>query len=281
MTFPRSAGLPFKDTGRGSDMARQEGPGVPAPSMGDEQITLPQIVSHEEWQAARDELLVEEKALMKARDRLAAKRRRLPVTPVRTDYRFVGPEGEVNLLDLFAGRRQLIVYRFFYAPDVENWPDGSCSGCAFFADTVVHPAHLAARDTSLVFVSAAPQERLAHLKARMKWEALPFFTLVGDDFSQGFRGRGDVRAQRLHPRRRSCVSHLLRQRARHRGDRPGVVVARHDAARPAGGLAGQPTRRPQGPPTNGGACTTTTARWRPRAVRDDIPTFGRSTVPRR
>lgn len=154
--------------------------------MGDEQITLPEIVSHEEWQAARDELLVEEKALMKARDRLAAKRRRLPMTPVRGEYRFVGVEGELSLPDLFAGRRQLIVYRFFYAPDVENWPDGSCSGCAFFADTVVHPAHLAARDTSLVFVSAAPQEHIAQLKARMGWEALPFFTLVGDEFSRDF-----------------------------------------------------------------------------------------------
>ncbi len=150
-----------------------------------QEIALPQVVSRDEWQAARDDLLAEEKALMKARDNLAAKRRRLPMTPVRSDYRFVGPEGEVNLLDLFAGRRQLIVYRFFYAPDVENWPDGSCSGCAFFADTVVHPAHLAARDTSLVFVSAAPQERIMALKARMGWE-MPFFTLVGDEFSRDF-----------------------------------------------------------------------------------------------
>ena len=150
-----------------------------------QEIALPEIVPRDEWQAARDDLLAEEKALMKARDNLAAKRRRLPMTPVRGDYRFVGPEGEVNLLDLFAGRRQLIVYRFFYAPDVENWPDGSCSGCAFFADTVVHPAHLAARDTSLVFVSAAPQERIMQLKARMGWE-MPFFTLVGDEFSRDF-----------------------------------------------------------------------------------------------
>jgi predicted dithiol-disulfide oxidoreductase (DUF899 family) len=165
-------------------MAKQEGPGIPSPSMGQE-IALPHVVAGDEWQAARDDLLAEEKALMKARDNLAAKRRRLPMTPVRNDYRFVGPEGEVNLLDLFAGRRQLIVYRFFYAPDVENWPDGSCSGCAFFADTVVHPAHLAARDTSLVFVSAAPQERIMQLKARMGWE-MPFFTLVGDEFSRDF-----------------------------------------------------------------------------------------------
>lgn len=167
-------------------MAKQEGPGIPSPSMEQNDIALPEIVSRDEWQAARDELLTEEKALMKARDRLAAKRRRLPMTAVRCDYRFVGPDGEVDLLGLFAGRRQLIAYRFFFAPDVENWPDGACSGCSFFADTVIHPAHLAARDTSLVFVSAAPQERITALKARMGWEEIPFFTLVGDEFSQDF-----------------------------------------------------------------------------------------------
>jgi predicted dithiol-disulfide oxidoreductase (DUF899 family) len=151
-----------------------------------QQIAPPDVVSRDEWQAARDGLLAEEKALMKARDSLAAKRRRLPMTPVRSDYRFTGPDGEVDLLGLFAGRRQLIVYRFFYAPDVENWPDGACSGCSLFADTVVHPAHLAARDTSLVFVTAAPQERLAQYRARMGWDDLSFFTLVGEDFSQDF-----------------------------------------------------------------------------------------------
>lgn len=166
-------------------MPKQEGPGVPPPSKVQE-FTLPDIVSPEEWQVARAELLAEEKALMKARDRLAAKRRSLPMTPVRTDYRFVGPDGEVDLLGLFGGRRQLIVYRFFYAPDVENWPDGACSGCSMVADTVVHPAHLAARDTTLVFVSAAPQDRIAPLKSRMGWEHIPFFTLIGDDFSRDF-----------------------------------------------------------------------------------------------
>ncbi|MBO0681096.1 DUF899 domain-containing protein [Mycolicibacterium sp. S2-37] len=154
-------------------------------------MALPDIVSPEEWQAARDELLAEEKALMKARDRLAAKRRRLPMTPVPDGYRFIGPDGEVGILDLFAGRRQLIVYRFFYAPDVENWPDGACSGCSLFADTVVHPAHLAARDTTLVFVTAAPQERVVRLKARMGWQDIAFFTLVGDDFSEDF-GVGEM-----------------------------------------------------------------------------------------
>jgi predicted dithiol-disulfide oxidoreductase (DUF899 family) len=167
------------------DAAKQEGPAIPAPSTQQEEIALPDIVSRDAWQAARDDLLAEEKALMKARDRLAARRRRMPMTPARGDYRFAGPDGEVDLLGLFAGRRQLIVYRFFYAPDVENWPEGSCSGCAFFTDTAVHPAHLAARDTSLVFVTAASQEHVEALKARMGWEQT-FFTLVGDEFSRDF-----------------------------------------------------------------------------------------------
>jgi predicted dithiol-disulfide oxidoreductase (DUF899 family) len=76
---------------------------------------------------------------MKARDRLIAQRRRLLVTGVDTDYRFIGLEGEVDLLELFQGRRQLIIYRFFCAPDVEDWPDGACNGCSMFADTIAHP----------------------------------------------------------------------------------------------------------------------------------------------
>src|SRR3954453_8797290 len=137
MRLPGSAGLPeygHLDQGAGvgdtmteQEGTKQEGPGIPSPSMEQKEVALPEIVSSDAWQAAREDLLTEEKALMKARDSLAAKRRRLPMTPVRNDYRFVGPDGEVNLLGLFAGRRQLIVYRFFYAPDVENWPDGACS----------------------------------------------------------------------------------------------------------------------------------------------------------
>jgi hypothetical protein len=79
----------------GDNMAKQEGPAIPSPSM-QQQISLPEVRSRDEWQAARDDLLVEEKALMKARDSLAAKRRRLPMTPVRSDYRFVGRDDEVD-----------------------------------------------------------------------------------------------------------------------------------------------------------------------------------------
>jgi predicted dithiol-disulfide oxidoreductase (DUF899 family) len=166
-------------------MARQEGPAVPAPSMREPVGDL-NVVSAEEWSAARAALLVEEKALMKARDRLAAKRRRLPVTEVDRDYRFAGPDGETDLLGLFEGRLQLIVYRFFYAPDVENWPDGACSGCSFFADQVAHPAHLAARDTTLAFVTTAPVERIERLRERMGWSHIPFYSLLDERFIRDF-----------------------------------------------------------------------------------------------
>lgn len=166
-------------------MARQEGPAVPAPSMR-EPIGDFAVVSQDEWNAAREALLAEEKALMKAKDRLAAKRRLLPATEVDRHYRFGSANGDRDLLGLFEGRRQLVVYRFFYAPDVENWPDGSCSGCALFADTVVHPAHLAARDTTLAFVTAAPVDRIESLRERMGWSHIPFYALPDDRFSRDF-----------------------------------------------------------------------------------------------
>lgn len=166
-------------------MARQEGPGIPAPSMVNS-IGDVDVVSEDGWKAARAQLLAEEKALMKAKDRLVAKRRRLPVTEVHRSYIFVGNEGETNLNGLFEGRKQLIVYRFFYAADVENWPDGACSGCSLFADTVVHPAHLAARDTTLAFVTAAPLDKIERLRKRMGWSALKFYSLADDRFSRDF-----------------------------------------------------------------------------------------------
>ena len=89
-------------------------------------MKIPPVVSPEEWQAAREELLVEEKKLTRARDALAAKRRRMPRMAVEKDYRFEGSEGPVSLLDLFEGRRQLIVYRFFYDPGMESYPERGC-----------------------------------------------------------------------------------------------------------------------------------------------------------
>jgi predicted dithiol-disulfide oxidoreductase (DUF899 family) len=146
---------------------------------------LPPIVSAADWAAAYEAMLVKEKELTRARDALAAQRRRMPMTPVETDYRFVGPAGEVGLLDLFAGRRQLVVYRFFYEPGVDGWPDKACGGCSHFADHVPHLAHVNSRDTTFVLVSPARQDRIAGLKERMGWD-MPWYTLVGDAFSDDF-----------------------------------------------------------------------------------------------
>jgi predicted dithiol-disulfide oxidoreductase (DUF899 family) len=144
-------------------------------------MNMPPTVSPEEWNAAREKLLVKEKELTHARDALAAERRRMPRMAVEKDYRFEGPNGPASLLDLFDGRRQLIVYRFFYDPDVNGWPEKGCPGCSFVADQVAHPAHLNARDTTLAFVSRAPQENIERLKARMGWDLIPWYTLT-DDF---------------------------------------------------------------------------------------------------
>jgi predicted dithiol-disulfide oxidoreductase (DUF899 family) len=133
-------------------------------------MNTPPIVSLEAWEAARQQMLVKEKALMRARDALAAERRRMPWMAVEKAYEFEGPQGKVSLLDLFEGRRQLIVYRAFFEPGVFGWPDHACRGCSLGADQVAHLAHLNARDTTLVYTSRAPQKDIERLKARMGWK---------------------------------------------------------------------------------------------------------------
>lgn len=137
----------------------------------------PPIVSPAEWAAARERLLFKEKAHTRARDALAAERRRMPWMEVDNAYRFDGPAGPASLIDLFEGRRQLIVYRAFFEPGVFGWPDHACRGCSMVADQVAHVAHLNARDTSLAFVSRAPQADIARLKVRMGW-TMPWYTIT-------------------------------------------------------------------------------------------------------
>jgi predicted dithiol-disulfide oxidoreductase (DUF899 family) len=147
-------------------------------------MNLPPVVSAEEWNAARAEMLVKEKEMTRARDALAAERRRMPRMEVTKEYSFEGPNGPASLLDVFEGRRQLIVYRFFFEPGVEGWPERGCYGCSFLADQVAHLAHLNARDTTLAHVSRAPQKEIKQLKAAMGWE-MPWYTLT-DDFDADF-----------------------------------------------------------------------------------------------
>lgn len=141
----------------------------------------PPVVSKEEWDTALADLLVTEKETTRALDDLAARRRRMPWLAVAREYAFDGPEGRVTLRDLFAGRRQLVVYRAFFEPGVEGWPEHACQGCSLVADQQAHPAHLNARDISLAFVSRGPQAEIAALKARMGWEDIPWYTIVPTD----------------------------------------------------------------------------------------------------
>ncbi len=147
-------------------------------------MNMPPIVSPQEWQAAREALLVQEKELVRARDALAAQRRRMPRMAVEKDYAFEGPDGPASLLDLFAGRRQLVVYRFFFEPGVAAWPESGCRGCSFMADQVGHLAHLNARDTTLVHVSRAPQADIERYRTRMGWQ-IPWYTIT-DEFDLDF-----------------------------------------------------------------------------------------------
>ena len=147
-------------------------------------MQTPPIVSPQEWEAARQRLLVKEKAHTRAGDALAAERRRMPWLAVERAYAFEGPAGAASLLDLFEGRRQLIVYRAFFEPGVFGWPDHACRGCSLGADQVAHLAHLNARDTTLVYASRAPQPDIARLKARMGWE-MPWYTIT-DSFDADF-----------------------------------------------------------------------------------------------
>jgi predicted dithiol-disulfide oxidoreductase (DUF899 family) len=147
-------------------------------------MKTPPIVSLQEWEAARQQLLIKEKELTRARDAMAAQRRRMPWMAVEKQYSFAGPTGKVGLLDLFEGRRQLIIYRAFLEPGVHGWPEHACMGCSLGADQVAHLAHLNARDTTLVYASRAPQADIARVKTRMDWN-MPWYTIT-DSFDADF-----------------------------------------------------------------------------------------------
>ena len=155
-------------------------------------MRTPPIVSPEAWEAAHRQMLQKEKALTRARDALAAERRRMPWMAVHKNYEFDGPKGKVSLFDLFEGRSQLIVYRAFFEPGVFGWPEHACRGCSMVADQVAHVSHLNARDTTLVFASRAPQADIARLKKRMGWN-IPWVTITDSfdaDFGVGGRAGG-------------------------------------------------------------------------------------------
>ncbi|MEU9985813.1 DUF899 domain-containing protein [Streptomyces sp. NPDC048045] len=144
-------------------------------------MSLPEIVSREQWRAAREELLRKEEAVGRARQALSAERRRLPMVEVDPAYLFEGGDGKATLLDLFEGRTQLVVHHFMFAP---HWEAG-CPCCAAFLDQVGHLAHLRARNTSFAAVSRAPFTRILPFKARMGW-AVPWYSSSPGDFNPDF-----------------------------------------------------------------------------------------------
>jgi predicted dithiol-disulfide oxidoreductase (DUF899 family) len=148
-------------------------------------VNLPEIVSAEEWRAAHERLLAKEKHATRERDALAAERRRQPMTEITKDYVFEGPDGKATLLDMFEGRRQLILYHFMFGPGASGWPDAGCDGCSMFVDQIVHLAHLHARDTSFVLVSRAPLANIEPYRKRMGWD-IPWFSSAGSDFNDDF-----------------------------------------------------------------------------------------------
>ncbi len=146
-------------------------------------IVLPPVVSPGEWQAAHEKLLAKEKAATHARDALAAERRRQPMMRIEKPYGFEEPDGQPSLLDLFEGRRQLLLYHFMFAPGVNGWPDAGCPGCSLFTDQVGNLSHLRARDASMAWVSVAPLENIERYRKRMEWN-IRWLSSAGNAFNR-------------------------------------------------------------------------------------------------
>src|SRR3954471_4110467 len=143
-------------------------------------MTERRIGTQDEWKAARDELLAEEKELTRRGDELTRKRQALPWVPVEQDYRFQTAGGTKTLAELFDGRSQLLVYHFMFGPDFE----AGCPVCSSIADNLdPNAVHLAARDTKLMLVSRAPQEKLQPYRERMGW-GLDWASTVGTEFNR-------------------------------------------------------------------------------------------------
>jgi predicted dithiol-disulfide oxidoreductase (DUF899 family) len=181
---------------------------------------LPPIVSRAEWQRARAELLAREKELTRHKDEVSAARRRLPMVEITEPYLFDTESGPVSLLDLFDGRRQLIVQHFMFGPD---WDEG-CTGCSMMADHIGPLSHLHAKGTSLVLISRAPLGKLLAFRDRMGWD-LPWVSSGSSNFNEDFEATVDGEE-------RHAISAFLRDGDRvfhtwstyRRGEEPFMVV---------------------------------------------------------
>jgi predicted dithiol-disulfide oxidoreductase (DUF899 family) len=144
-------------------------------------MSVPRIVSADEWLAARKELLAAEEQAAKALDDISQRRRELPAVRVEKDYVFDGPAGTVSLLDMFEGRQQLIVQHFMFDP---AWDEG-CPVCSYQADSVGDLAHLHSRNTTFAAVSRAPIEKIEPFRQRMGW-SFPWYSSLRSDFNYDF-----------------------------------------------------------------------------------------------
>jgi predicted dithiol-disulfide oxidoreductase (DUF899 family) len=236
-------------------------------------MSLPKIGTRDEWLAARKELLAREKDLTRRRDALNTERRNLPMVEIEKDYVFDGPHGAVRLVDMFEGRRQLIIYHFMFDPD---WEEG-CPSCTAGTDEL-SPGfleHLHTRDTSYAMVSRAPLAKLERWKAKKGWN-LPWYSSKGSDFNYdfgvtvdesvapgqyNFRTKAEFEAmgsnffesdqplrdagpELLPPGRWARLPHLLPVRPRARVHRRVLLLPRPHRPGPAGGVGGaQGTQR--------------------------------------
>lgn len=191
-----------------------------------ETLTLPEIVTREEWLIKRKALLEEEKKLTRERDQLNSKRRRLPMVQVDKEYVFTGPDGKMKLSDLFQERYQLIIYHFMFDPD---WEKG-CPSCSAWADHIArgHLHHLHTRSTSLAFISRAPFPKIEAFKSQMGWR-FPWYSAHGSDFNYDFHVTQDetVAPVEYNYRYQATLEHLG-QHYHTKGEQPGISCFFYD-----------------------------------------------------
>ncbi len=195
------------------------------------------IATPAEWRAARLALLAQEKELTRQRDRLNEVRRALPAVRVEKTYLFRGPRGEATLLDLFEGRRQLVVYHFMFDPgDPPPGRSGApytegCPGCSFLADAIPHLSHLHARDTTLAVVSRAPVEKIEPFRARMGW-TFPWYSSFGTSFNYDFHATVDPAVAPVEYNYQDRAELERKQELYHlSGEQPGASVFLRDGTR--------------------------------------------------
>ena len=171
--------------------------------MPDTMMATPKVVSRSEWLAARKALLDQEKRLTHERDALSEARRKLPMVRIDKDYVFEGPDGQVKLIDLFQGRRQLIVYHFMYDPGWEK----ACAGCTGFVKDLPDLEGLNKHETSLAVIGRAPQAKLEAYRKLQGWD-IPLYSSLGSDFNYDFHVTSDEKVRPAEYNYRPRTEHL-------------------------------------------------------------------------